>query len=553
MLKREVMEVLINGTRDQRVYLCEKDPAYFVAYYFTHYLTHKFAPFHFDFIQDFQGLTDGSIDEAAWVTFRESAKTSLAKILVTWAIVYKKKRFINWDSYDRGNAEAALVDIANELSSNRRLIHDFGHIYNPNYKIPDPQDMDEIKRPRRIGVFVTNNKVRVEAFSTGQSTRGRLYRNVRPDFYVLDDIETIITKESPTVTAKTIEHIKELQGGLGAGGSVLYLGNYISDTGVMEYLLNGDEDTKGLNSKKRCIARNIAIEDQATKVISWPDKYTKTDKEAAEINKHISIPWRRVVSLESKERMLGTRAYRREMLNEPELAEGYFFDRRKVKQALDTIAREPDKVVSGTRYYAKPNESHAYAGGCDTAEGIGSDASAGAIIDHSQYPRELVACYGDSAIDPGVNGVKMVKLGRDFGEAFLVVEINGPGYGTVQSVLQQGYTNMYTRLRKEKTTNEDMKVYGWYATQQTKYEVLDNFRRAWEDGELVIYDKALLKEMYYFKNVDMRIMKADANITRHFDLLRSAALAWEGGDQAVSKNETEQMHKAPRREPYRGV
>jgi len=551
MLKRKVLETMLNGTRDQRVYVCEKAPEYFVAYYFLHYLTHPFAPFHKDFIKDFQGLMDGSLEEVAWVTFRESAKTAFTKMLMCWAIVYKKKRYMNWDSYDKVNAESALVDVANELATNKRLKADFGNLYDSRNAVITEEN--EIKKPKRIGLFVTTNGVRVEAFSTGQSTRGRLYRNVRPDFFVLDDIENAQTKDSPTITAKTIAHIRELQGGLGGGGNVLYLGNYISDTGVMEFLINGDDKTKGLTDKDRCVVRNLPVMDRKTNTINWPGKYVRTDKEARVINKDIEEPWLRVISLEAKERMLGERAFRTEMMNEPEPAEGYFFDREKVKRDLDTLVQQPIELVGGARRYARYNASHAYTGGQDTAEGVGSDASAEVYIDVTRKPNLVVSCFSDNEMQPGVFGAQIVKHAKHWGEAFVVPEDNGPGYGTVNAIIEREYTNVYTRVTKNKVTNEDMKVYGFRTTFQTKYDVADAFRKAYEDGDLEIRDKALLTEMYLFKNADMRIMKADPLITRHFDLLRAAFLAYEGKKYAESEDSRDTKYKAPKREPYKRV
>jgi hypothetical protein len=36
--------------------------------------------------------------------FRESAKTSISKILLVYLIVTEKRRYINVDSFDKGNA-----------------------------------------------------------------------------------------------------------------------------------------------------------------------------------------------------------------------------------------------------------------------------------------------------------------------------------------------------------------------------------------------------------------------------------------------------------------
>ena len=58
----------------------------FMGYYFAEYIKYPFADFHFEMFQDWRDLQSGKIRELVWVAFRESAKTSVAKVLLTKAI-----------------------------------------------------------------------------------------------------------------------------------------------------------------------------------------------------------------------------------------------------------------------------------------------------------------------------------------------------------------------------------------------------------------------------------------------------------------------------------
>ena len=85
--------------------------------------------------------------EAAWIAYRESAKTSIGKIGLTWLIARKQvidalrhnsedvsgwgeRLYVNVNSYDKANAESILFDVVTELQANDLLIGDFGHLYN---------------------------------------------------------------------------------------------------------------------------------------------------------------------------------------------------------------------------------------------------------------------------------------------------------------------------------------------------------------------------------------------------------------------------------------
>lgn len=86
------------------------DPRYFplfFAYYLPEYIKYPFADFHFRMFADTQRLLKGDIRELAWIMFRESAKTSIAKALIVYLICTEQRRYINVDSYDKGNAETS--------------------------------------------------------------------------------------------------------------------------------------------------------------------------------------------------------------------------------------------------------------------------------------------------------------------------------------------------------------------------------------------------------------------------------------------------------------
>ena len=307
MINKPALNKAISGTKEERKYLCSQDFSLFLCYYFTEYITYPFAPFHYEWLEDFKKLMSGEYRELALIAFRESAKTSFAKIFLVWLIVYNKRRYLNVDSFSITNAERILFDVVLALQTNGKLKADFGELFNSK------RDADEVTQ-KRINNFVTTNGVRVEAHSTGKSVRGRLHGAQRPDFLLLDDFETNETKDSKAHTQSVISHIDEFKAGLDSTAIVLYLGNYITEFGSVATLF------ERAKTDMRLKVRNVPVEVRG--VPTWPAKYAMTDRDAKEQSK---------VSLEDKKRQLGTLVYSAEMLNEPISSEMQKFKRSMFK------------------------------------------------------------------------------------------------------------------------------------------------------------------------------------------------------------------------------
>lgn len=283
----------MNGTKEERMFLCEHSFGLFAIYYFSNYFKYSLAPYHYEMAQDLEDLLAGKIRECAWIMFRESAKTTFAKLFVIWCIAYKKKKYINVDSFDKENAERILFDVVFELLNNKKLIEDFPRLFNRK------RGIDEVKQTR-VNNFVTENGIRVEAHSTQESVRGRIHLDQRPDLMIADDIETNKTKDSVAYTKQVQDHISEALAGMSPDGVILYLGNYITEAGNIQFLID-----RSVNDHKLRI-RNVPV--TTNNIPAWSAKYALTDEEAENTGK---------VSLEDKQRQLGSLVYSYEMMNQP--------------------------------------------------------------------------------------------------------------------------------------------------------------------------------------------------------------------------------------------
>jgi phage terminase large subunit-like protein len=260
------------------------------------------ADYHWKMMEDLDKLTAGEYKELLWVMFRESAKTAITKAYITWNIAYSKKHYINVDSYDKDNAEGILFDVAIEMQTNKNLIADFGNLYNEDRSINE-------KTKKRVTDFITSNKIRVEAHSTQEPVRGRTYGEYRPDLLIMDDIETKATVRSQAAMEQVRGHIKEFYGGLSPDHRVIYLGNYITEYGVIQELMKRAETDPTM----QLLFVPVAEEDNGK--INWASKYVWTDEEANLKNKTREED-RPLVSLEAKKRQMGEDFWA-EMMNQP--------------------------------------------------------------------------------------------------------------------------------------------------------------------------------------------------------------------------------------------
>ena len=130
----------------------------------------------------------------------------------------------------------------------------------------------------------------------GQSPRGLRYRNQRPDYIVIDDIDDDELCQSPDRVTKLTDWVKEaLFGALDGGkGRFIIVGNLISKNSV---LYNLSVNTEVYLSEINAIDKNGEP--------AWPEKFT-------------------LEQLASMEAFMGYRAYQKEMMNNP-VTEGAVF------------------------------------------------------------------------------------------------------------------------------------------------------------------------------------------------------------------------------------
>lgn len=516
-LTKELRTAIIDGSPEERRYICEKSFLGFAFYYFTDYFFYEIAPFHNEFASDAEQLASGKIPAAAWIAFRESAKTSFAKILLAWLICYKKRTYIGWDSYDKSNSENALLDVILELQTNRDLIRDFGHLYTE-------KRTDDEKKMKRVNQFITKNDIMVRAFSTQESPRGWLYGNQRPDFVIFDDCENFKTILSNPITQKIVAHINEAKTGKAGDGVVLYLSNYIREDGVAQFMIDSVNAVKG-------VVRFIPVISQNKP--SWPDKYTLYDKRATEVNPQRVLNNKKPkISLAAKKRELnvnGRKVFEAEMMLDPAASGFLVFDRARIDVLLPNCTK-PKHDKAGFLIWEDYLPSYRYAIGADTSKGVGRDANASVLINFSTVPARQVGSYANNMIAPDTFAYELKREGEMFGDCLLAPEINNTGYATITQLKAIYNIDKIYRKRQSGTSQQivdkpKMEL-GWETNGATKPDIIFQLKAAVEAGQLQIMDARILREMRRFNQADIQELTPDPEGTRHFDLLMACAIAW---------------------------
>ena len=129
---------------------------------------------------------------------RGLGKTTMAKALVTKAILFREYEFISYVSNSETVAEMQTENIKRELRSNREIKKVFGDIA---INVDDP----EIDNTFSKRSWVAFGNTFVIPRGAGQQVRGLLFKNYRPQLIIVDDLEKRDEMENPENRRKVKE------------------------------------------------------------------------------------------------------------------------------------------------------------------------------------------------------------------------------------------------------------------------------------------------------------------------------------------------------------
>lgn len=282
----------------------------FVDYYFPHYCTNNqtgikisSAPFH---IKAAKKIISSPNLKAVFQWARGHAKSTHMDVFIPMWLKAQKHRELNvmvLVGKSQDNANTLLADIQAELQYNQRYISDFGEQYSIGYWTD--------------GEFVTKDGCAFFARGRGQSPRGLRYRNNRPDYIVIDDLDDDELCLNDSRIRNLTNWVKEaLFGTLDGGrGRFIMVGNLISRNSVLYNL----SQTEGIYFSK------VNVYDAAGNV-SWSEKWTKKE-------------------VQDMEAFMGYRSFQKEMMNNP-ITEGAVFRHDWIRWKKMLPLRKYDEIVA---------------------------------------------------------------------------------------------------------------------------------------------------------------------------------------------------------------
>lgn len=457
---------------------------------FIRYFPDKDAPFHPRMIRYTIRSYYGR--NSADVGFRGDAKTTLRKLLRVFLLLNDQdhyRKYMKVLCRDITNSKQIVTDIYNMCLE---LSPIYGNIFDTK---------DGAKKEETMSSFTTAFGVKLTAGTVGQKQRGHVQDAYRPDWIWFEDIEDRESVSSQVITQKVIILCDEAITGLSRNGSWELTGNYISDTGSVQWFLDKPNTLK-INTP---ILSEYKIENGklVSGTPSWPiynfDQIKALEASALDF-------WG-------------------DYMCDPNRSKNKFFDIERIERDMKEC-KDPIRTSAGVKYFANYFPHHRYGQGSDHSEGVGEDSNADAVFDFTGG--ELVATYANNEIPPDLAAHEFARVGSEYGNCLWAPEVNNKCGGIVLATATQivMYPKLFEQRKIKGDQEEESGKFGWETNSKTKHTMFFDFKRDYNDGLVKIYDIEVLKEMKAYSNSDLQ-EKTTGLITRHFDLLTAVVIAWQ--------------------------
>lgn len=206
--------------------------------------------------------------------------------------------------------------------------------------------------------------------------------------------------------------------------------------------------------------------------------------------------------------------------------------------AADIIARLSPKAFvhqkDGLDVMEEPSRLKSYFISVDVSRGVGGDYSAFTVVDCTTYPFNIVAKYRSNRISPLLFPDIIVKVAKDYNNAFILVEINDIGQQVADIIHNDlEYENMIwvghdTRYGQFLSSSGRYANLGVRTTKQIKRIGCSTLKSLVEENKLLVFDPDIISEFSTF--VEAR-GSFEADEGYHDDLTMTLVLfAWASND-----------------------
>lgn len=193
--------------------------------YFKEHFPTKHPEIHTDILAL---MSSSSKFKAAALPRGHSKSTLISFLLAIYRIVFMERKFIVIVSESEDKAKDFVMRIRDELEFNNKLIRDFTN--NEGFKTTDWSKTD----------FITKTGIRVVAKGAGQSLRGMVFKDTRPDCIILDDFESDDNAGTPAMMSFILNNVFKSMNKRGTY-DICYIGTIICDMAVLHQMLINDE------------------------------------------------------------------------------------------------------------------------------------------------------------------------------------------------------------------------------------------------------------------------------------------------------------------------
>ena len=216
---------------------------------------------------------------------------------------------------------------------------------------------------------------------------------------------------------------------------------------------------------------------------------------------YYEIPGRDEKWLEEQKQLLGQVKFNQEVMCEFLGSTNTLINSNTIG-ALSTI--DPEFQNANLDIYESPKDNHYYAMAVDTARGIGGDYSAFVVVDITEMPYKVVAKYRDNEIAPMLFPDVIGKVGRDYNDAFVLIEVNDIGQQVVEILHQEiEYENILSTVTEKNRQfvspgfGKSTKL-GVNTSKQVKRQGCFTFKSLLEEQKLLVFDEHIIHEISTF-------------------------------------------------------
>jgi len=197
------------------------------------------------------------------------------------------------------------------------------------------------------------------------------------------------------------------------------------------------------------------------------------------------------------------------------------------------IPEEVDKTID---YIEEPLPGNVYVMGVDTASGSSEgDFSAACVINATDTDNMRIAAWIYERLPIHEFANKVIELGKKYGQALAVVEVNNVGAALQEELSIEQYPHLYRRFVYDKMAERYIEKLGFYTSSSNRSILTTRLRKMVAKERLTKLPQVLINEISTFTYNDKG--EGQHSPGCHDDMIFATCLALEGLEQLIPVRE----------------